>query len=79
MLPSDRNLRSLFACIVLLHCLIPSLANAIELDDAMSFNWIHMQGNLYAQSRLLDLSARRPSTILVENVGIVDLKNGKRF
>ena len=48
-----------------------------QLSDEAHYNWLHMQGNLQAQEKLLELSKAEATDTLIVNVNLVDVVNGR--
>lgn len=66
--------------IVLLAALVFSSAacteQAHELSPQARYAWLHMQGNLLAQERLLELGKLAPADTLITDVNLVDVMTG---
>ena len=49
---------------------------SFELSPQAKYSWIHMQGNLLAQKKLLQLGELIPTDTLITDVNLVDVKSG---
>ncbi len=56
---------------------VSSAAAGQQLSDEAHYNWLHMQGNLLAQKKLLSLSEAEATDTLFVNVNLVDVANGR--
>lgn len=75
-----RRVGSAYQSLLLVTALLVSTTvcanQAIELSPAGKYAWLHMQGNLLAQRKLLELSKLAPTDTLISNVNIVDVVSG---
>jgi len=53
-----------------------SADKAAALSPQAKYAWLHMQGNLLAQERLLKLGELTPVDALITNVNVIDVLNG---
>jgi imidazolonepropionase-like amidohydrolase len=56
---------------------VASCTDGQQLSEEAHYNWLHMQGNLLAQEKLLKLSEAEAMDTLFVNVNIVDVANGR--
>ena len=62
---------------VLMISLISDAEARRDLSDEAHYNWLHMQGNLLAQQKLLKLSEVKAKDMLFVNVNLVDVIDGR--
>ncbi len=70
------GLRLLAAILALTVTSAAALAETTPLTDDSRYAWLHMQGNLQAQARLLALAEESPQNLLITNVTLVDVVDG---
>ena len=76
MSPAGTAIRSMILAVTLFFSACGGNDQAHELSPQARYAWLHMQGNLLAQKRLLELGKLAPADTLITEVNLVDVTTG---